>query len=309
LISRLGIATEADQTVVTAGGQNALHAILNSIAGPGDRIACGEFVYPGFRAVAKRLGLELVPLREMTASALEKALRHGAIKALYLVPTNDNPTTATLPVPEREELAQLARAHGMQIIEDDAYGLLPLQQLPPVARFAPDNTWYVLSTSKVISPALRVAFVRAPSVADALQLAADVHETAVMAPPLNAAVVASWLRDGTFDRLVAATRAEAAWRLKLATDLLGNASFACHPQGYHLWLELPEGVLAMQLTQSLAAAGIGAIPSDRFSVGECTKQALRVSLGGVADRQTLASALRSLNGHLSASIRLLDTVV
>jgi DNA-binding transcriptional MocR family regulator len=309
LLSRIGLASEADQVVVTAGGQNALHAVMNAVARPGDRIACGRFVYPGFRAIAQRMGIELVPLPEMTAAALERACREGAIRALYLVPTNDNPTTATVPLAEREALAGVARRAGMQIVEDDAYGLLDPQPVPPVSRFAPELAWYVQSMSKVVSPALRVAFVRAPGVAQALQLAADVHETAVMAPPLNAAVVANWLGNGTFDRLVAAIRGEAAWRLKLAQAVLQGMAFACHPHGYHLWLRLPPGIEADALSHTLAAAGIGAIPSSRFAVGASDEQALRVSLGGVAEREALESALRSLAGHVGASLRRWDAVI
>ncbi len=303
LLARIGLACEPDELVVTAGGQNALHAILSAIARPGDRVACGRFVYPGFGAIARRMGLELVPLPEMTGAALEQACREGAIRALYLVPTNDNPTTATISLAERERLAAVARREGVQIVEDDAYGLLAPQPLPPVASFAPELAWYVLSTSKIISPALRVAFVRAPGVAQALALAADVHETAVMAPPLNAAVVATWLGNGTFDKLVAAVRSEAGWRLKLAHGVLQDVPFDCHPNGYHLWLGLPPGVEASELSHTLATAGIGTIPSSRFAVGANDRQALRVSLGGVAERETLEAALRSLAGHLGASLR------
>ena len=309
LLSRIGLACAADQVVVTAGGQNALHAILGAVAQPGDRVACGRFVYPGFRAIAQRMGLALVPLPELTGVALEGACREGPIRALYLVPTNDNPTTTTISLAEREHIAAVARREGVQIVEDDAYVLLEARPLPPVASFAPELSWYVLSTSKAITPALRVAFVSAPGVAQALQLAADVHETAVMAPPLNAAVVANWLGNGTFDRLVAAVRSEAGWRLKLAQAVLQDASFASHPSGYHLWLKLPPGVRADDLSHTLAAAGIGTIPSSRFAVGPTDEQALRVSLGGVAERETLESALRALAGHLGASLRKWDAVI
>lgn len=309
LLSRTGLACEADEVVVTAGGQNALHAIMSAIARPGDRVACGRFVYPGFRAVAQRMGIELVALPEIDGAALEHACREGPIRALYLVPTNDNPTTATVPLAERERLAEVARQAGVQIVEDDAYALLAPQPLPPVSSFAPELAWYVLSTSKIISPALRVAFVKAPGVAQALQLAADVHETAVMAPPLNAAVVATWLSNGTFDRLVSAIRSEAGWRLKLAMNVLKEATFECHPQGYHLWLKLPAGVDANELSHTLATAGIGTIPSSRFAAGANDEQALRVSLGGVAERETLEAALRALSGHLSTSLHRWDAVV
>lgn len=309
LLTRIGLRSEPDQVVVTAGGQNALHAILGSIVRPGDRIACGQFVYPGFRALAQRRGAQLVPLPEMTAKALQAACSQGTIRALYVVPTNDNPTAATVAMAERAEIAAVARLEGLQIVEDDAYGLLAKEQMAPVSSFAPDHSWYVLSTSKIISPVLRVAFLRAPAVGQALQLSADVHETAVMAPPVNAAMVASWLRDGTFDQLVSGTRNEAAWRQKLARRILGQRDYACHPQGYHLWLKLPCDVAASDISQSLRGAGIGSVPSDGFAVSDSREQALRISLGGMLDRAGLASALRAVEGHVSASLKRWDALV
>jgi DNA-binding transcriptional MocR family regulator len=136
-------------------------------------------------------------------------------------------------------------------------------------------------------------------VADALRLAAEVHETAVMPPPLNAAMIAMWLREGTFDSLVSAVRDESEWRSDLAARILKDHSICLQPQGYHLWISLPAGASASMLSQQLAAAGVGAIPSDRFAVGKMAAQALRVSLGGTAPRKTLEAALRQLAGHLS----------
>ena len=309
LLSRMGLKSEPEQVVVTAGGQNALHAIMTALLSKGDRVACGRFVYPGFRAIAQRMGVELVSLPHVTGDALHAACRERKIAALYLVPTNDNPTTATIETGEREDIARIARAEGINIIEDDAYGLLPVKPLQPVSSFAPELSWYVLSISKVISPALRIAFVRAPSVGQALQLAADVHETAIMAPPLNAAIVTHWLQDQTFDQLIATVRSEANWRMELAKTVLEETPFQSHPDGYHFWLQLPAGVDSNELSHSLALAGVGSIPSTRFAVEQSTEQALRVCLGGAADQESLRNALRVLAGHLSASLGRWDALV
>jgi DNA-binding transcriptional MocR family regulator len=309
LLDRIGLRSAPDQVVVTAGGQNALHAVLRAVARPRDRIACAQFVYPGFRALAQQLSLELVPLAEMSGDALTAACDEGPIRAVYIVPTNNNPTTETVPAAERAGIAEAARRADIQILEDDAYGLLPDERLPPIASFAPERSWYVLSTSKIISPALRVAFARAPSVVQALRLAADVHETAVMAPPVNAAMVGKWLGDGTFDRLVSATREESAAIQKIARSLLGHSNYASHPQGYHLWLSLPEQVRAGDLSAALNAEGIGSVPSDRFAVGQSGVQALRISLGGQHDRSRLSAALRVLEGHVNGALQRWDTLV
>ncbi len=298
LLARTGLSSSVEQIVVTAGGQNGLHAVASTILKPGDRVACGRFVYPGFAAIARRMGFTLVPLAEMTADALEAAHAAAPLRALYVVPTNDNPTTTTLSVKERRDIAAWALDAGVQIIEDDAYGLLPDAPIPAIASFAPEIGWYVASMAKIISPALRVGFVRAPGVAEAMQIASFQHESAVMAPPLNVAMISLWLADGTFDTLVDAVRKEAIWRQRLAHSVLGDGRHAAHPQGYHLWLPLADDNQPDVLAAALALNGLSAVPSDRFAAAPGAPKAMRISLGGTIDRRGLSRALHRLAAQL-----------
>lgn len=298
LMARTGLSSATEQVVVTAGGQNGLHAIASTILKPGDRVACGRYVYPGFHAIARRIGATLVPLAEISPAALEAAHADAPLRAFYVVPTNDNPTATTIAARDRQAIAAWAEGAGVQIVEDDAYGLLPDAPIPAIASFAPDISWHVASMAKIISPALRVGFVRAPGVAEAMQLAACQHESAVMAPPINVAMVSLWLADGSFDRLVGAVRKEAGWRQKLAHSVLGAGRHAAHPQGYHLWLPLADDSNPDMLAAALALDGLSAVASDRFAVVADAPKALRVSLGGTIDRRALSRALHRLAAQL-----------
>lgn len=298
LLARMGLASDAGQMLVAAGGQNALHAIAATILRPGDRVACGRHLYPGFRAIAQRMGVALVPLRAITAADLIDAHDRAPLRALYVVPTNDSPTTLTIAADERAAIGAWAQRAGVSIIEDDAYGLLPAKPLPPITSFAPTMGWYVASMSKILSPALRVAFVRAPGASEAVDLAAAQHESAVMAPPLNAALVSLWMSDGRFDTLAAEVRGEAAWRQRLAQSLLVETDYAAHPEAFHLWLPLAEGRNPEILASSLSLDGLSAVPAERFAAGAAHDRALRISLGGAIDRAGLARGLRALDRHL-----------
>lgn len=296
--------TGPDQIAITAGGQHGLHAALSLLIAPGDRIAAPAFTYPGFLSAARRLGAEIVPLAMDTdgilPEALEQAAKAGPLKALYVVPTNDNPTTATLPLARRTRIAALARHHGVAIVEDDAYGRLPSEPLPPLAALVPELTWHIASVSKSISPALRVGFVRAPGVREAHALAAMAHESAVMAPPINAALVANWIFDGTLYRLAASVRAESAARMREAAAILGPAGAHFDPEGYHLWLPLPPGADASRIAGQAIAAGLPAAPGAAFAIvpGEAP-QALRISLGGSAPLVRIVREIRRLDALLA----------
>ncbi|HEY0622713.1 PLP-dependent aminotransferase family protein [Sphingomonas sp.] len=297
-LDTLGLAAEPDQLILAAGGQNALHAILGVALRPGDAILCRTFVYSGLRALAQRMGLRLLGLETLDATSIAAACAaEPGIRAIYLVPTNDNPTAETLDKTARREIAAAAARHDLQLIEDDAYGPLAASPLAPVAASAPDRSWYIASASKIISPALRVAFVRAPNLAAALQLSAQIHQSAVMAPPLNAAMLTRWIDDGTAAHLVAAMRDEAARRQALAAQLLAGLDFTAHPQGYHLWLRLPGAVAPDDLADAMRPTGLSVMPANRFATNGAQTNAVRVSLGGLADDDQLARALRILHGH------------
>lgn len=303
IFARLGLACAADEVIVTAGAQNALHAIVGTALSRGDIVACGAHAYPGFLALARRAGVRLAPIEPFGADALDALCRRERVRALYTVPTNDNPTARTLSAAEREAIAAVARRHGVLVIEDDAYGQLADRPIPPIASLVPELTWYVAGLSKTISPALRVAHVRAPSVRDALALAAEAHETSVMAPPLNAALVTRWLEDGSYARLIDETRVEAAARQAIAADILPPGSYSAHAQGYHLWVPLPAAADAAQIAAALRGVGMTAITADAFAAGGAAAPALRVSLGGALDREAMARGLTMLEMQLAAGGR------
>ncbi len=293
-----GLAASEDEVIVTAGGQNALHAILSAGLAGTAVIATGRHVYPGLLALAGRFGLRILPVEAdeqgLDPDDLAKAAQKGAT-VVYAVPSNDNPTAVTMGVERRRTIADVARHHGLTIIDDDAYGRLPLHPLPPLASFAPERSWHIASVSKIISPALRVAHVRAPSPQDGWRLAADVHETAVMAPPLNAALVSLWLREGRFDGLVAAVRAEAMARQRLIARHLVGIDHNLHPEGYHIWLRTNPMVSTVELTSGLRPTGLSAVPGEAFLVDRNQASPfVRLSIGGAIGHERLIRAFERL---------------
>ncbi len=302
---RRGIEASADNVLVVSGAQSALHAIATALFSAGDGVAMGGHAYLGWLAIARRMGMRLVQLdcdeEGLLPSALDAAARDGGLRAFYIVPTNDNPTTATAGAARRADLVAVARAHDLAIIEDDAYGPLRIDAPLPVAALAPERTWYVSSASKIISPALRVAYLRAPSVRAAWHLAADVHETSIMAPPLNAALATHWLSDGTWELLIGEVRAECIARQAIVADILTPGSYRTDPQGYHLWITLPVGSGVSEMLSALRRTGLSVVAGDAFAVDPaCAVPALRVSVGGNQDRAELARSLHLLDALLSS---------
>jgi DNA-binding transcriptional MocR family regulator len=298
-----GIEAGEDTVLVTSGAQTALHAVASAVLEPGDAVCTGPFVYPGWSAICRRRGIGIVPLAAdehgIDPDAFERACAASPIPAIYLVPDNDNPTTATLRLDRRARIVEIARKHDVLIIEDDPYSRLGGLEIPSLAALAPERTWHVASLSKLISPALRIAYLRAPLVRDALRLAADTHETTIMPPPLNLAVCTRWLQDGTWATLVGEVREECAARLAIVAEHLPAGSYRAGPSGYHLWVPLEEHTQSFELVASLCTLGVSVVSSEQFRIGPAGgAAAVRLSIGGSLDRQRLARALGVLDAML-----------
>lgn len=293
-----------ERVLISPGAQPALLAVLGFLAGVGDTVLTDRLTYPGVRGAAAQLGIRLVGVASdqhgLVPDAVEEACRAVQPKALYCIPTINNPTAATMPVARRRALADLARRHGLRILEDDAYGLLPSDPIPAIATFAPEVTLYVSTVSKVISPALRLAYLVAPDAAQAARLATGLRANVLMASPLITALMASWVREGVAGAILSAVRRESAGRQKLARNILPPGSFEAHPEGLHLWLRLPQRWDRRDFVAHLRQRGLAVVPSDAFAVesSEPAPDAVRVSLGAAANREALREALRSVAATL-----------
>lgn len=289
---------EPGRIAIAAGGQSALFVICDTLLERGEVIAAGAMTYPGLKAVAIQRGLVLEPLamdaQGILPDALEHLCRSRVPRAVYVVPAIDNPTTATLPVGRRRALADIARRHGIMLIEDDPYSPLQPVSEPALAALAPELTWHVATLSKCATPALRVAYVVAPDAAAALRLAGTLRATVLMAPPLLAALASRWIADGVLTRLAGAIRSENRARQALAAAILGGFGPAADPHGHHLWLPIPPRRRAADFADHAQRAGVPVVPASTFATAAHPAEAVRVSLGTAADRGGLEAGLTQI---------------
>ncbi len=299
---RYGLTVSADDILVCAGAQHALLTILASLFNPGDRIAAEQLTYPLLKQLARRLRLNLTPIRMdqsgMLPDALETACRAGSIKGLYLMPTCQNPTLAQIPEYRRRELVEICRRHDIIIIEDDVYALSLEHGLPPLSRMAPERSCFVASTSEALSGGLRVAYLCAPDFWHA-ELERTISYTISMVPPLMAELAGMWIRNGSADRVLLAKRKEAAARNALAREILDGFPLETRTTGFFCWLKLPEPWTAATFAEAARRQGIVVADSSHFSLGPIiSEEGVRLALGGSACREDLAEALQKLSSLL-----------
>lgn len=294
-----------DRLVVCAGAQAALSAIVSMLAKPGDTILAERLTYPGFLAVAAHLGVRVEGVdadgEGIRPDALEAACRTGrpdGPRLLYLMPAIHNPTTVTMPERRRREIATVAAANGLTLLEDDPYSLLTDSPVPALAALAPERTYHVATVSKCLSPGFRTAYAVAPDTDGAGRLVAALRALTLMPAPLMTALLTRWIRDGSAVSLLGGIRMEARARQALARALL-PATARAHPDGLHVWQPLPSHWDRYRLTEAARRHGLGVTPSDAFHVpgpgSALPPDAVRISLGAVGDRDRLAAALTLLS--------------
>ena len=302
---------QQDRLFIAPGAHPALLGILSVLAKAGDVLLSETLTYPGARSIAAQLGLRHIglPMDDdgVDADAFADACKRHAPRALYLNPTLLNPTTHTIAQTRRSEIIAVARHYGVAIIEDDPYGFLPVDGPLPFAALAPEITWHVAGLAKCLGAGLRIAYVVAPEVRSGWLFASSVRTATVMASPVTIALATRWITDGTADALLAAVRQESIERQGLVTAILPRATYRADPVGFHLWLSLPEPWTRSAFVGHTRSTGVSVVASDAFATEGTPPEAVRVCLGGPADRPAVRNALEFMAHALAESPTLTST--
>ena len=296
--SRGRFAVDPAEVVVTDGAQHALLAALAGLARPGDTILTESLTFYGAKSIAGTLALKLHGVAGdgdgLLPDALDAACRQTSARALYTIPTLQNPTTTTMPPARREAVAAVCRRHGVAIIEDDSYGFLPPDPPTPLTAYAPELAIYLVSLSKPVVPGLRIGFLRAPP-AWVDRIAGAVRASVWMASPLIAELSARLIRSGAARRMADAQRAEAVARQSLARRLLAGFEYAAPPHAVHVWLTLPEPWRREEFALAARKRGIRVASADAFAIGRASvPHAVRIGLSAPRERAQVERALGEL---------------
>jgi GntR family transcriptional regulator / MocR family aminotransferase len=165
-----GLAVDSRSVLVTRGSQMAIALTARALIRPGDAVAVE---HPGYRPAweAFRIaGADIVPIRVdglgLDVEELERVIARRSIRAVYVTPHHQYPTTVTLTMSRRLALLRLAAQKHFAIIEDDYdhefhYGAHPVLPMASVDRAK--IVVYIGTLSKVLAPGIRLGFVVAPN--------------------------------------------------------------------------------------------------------------------------------------------------
>lgn len=295
LLTTPGWRPAPDRVLFTGNARQAVAATLASLVRPGGRVGVEALTYPVVKEIAARLGITLVPLatddQGPRPESVAAAHRTAPLAALYLQPTLHNPTSVTTSPARRRQLACVATDLNIPVVEDRIWSFLTDDD--PLAVHAPGLTHVVDGLSKRVAPGLTVGFVVVPE-ERVEAVAAAVRSGGWSAGRFAVAAAVRWIGDGTVERLVAAKRADAERRQRLAEEELRGFTVRSDPRAYYAWWELPAPWRADTFTAAAAAQGIAVTPGPAFTVDpNRTPDAVRLGLGSVPEPD-LRWALRRL---------------
>lgn len=259
------VVADPSQILIVNGSQQALDLIARVLLNPGDRVAIEEPQYQGARAAFLSAGAEL-HLCCVDGEGLDPATLPRRAKLVYLTPSHQFPTGATLPLDRRIALLDWARGSGAMILEDDydgefryeARAVESLQGLDMLGRVL-----YVGTFSRTLFPAVRIGYMVAPENLVApltkAKWLADRHTST-----LEQQALAGFLRSGDFARYLRKVRRQCEKRRDAAVDCIGRffgsgARIQGETAGAHLlvWLKNVRAERGAELVERAAQQGVG----------------------------------------------------
>lgn len=288
----------AEDIALTNGGQAALGLVMQAcLKGERPVVLIEALAYPGVRqavraARADPVGVE-TDAEGMRPDALLAALAQHPAQLLVLTPQAHNPTTAAMGGARRAEIVAIARAHNLQILEDDCWAVAALDQ-PTLRALAPERTWYVNSLSKSISAGLRFGFVVCPTGQGETGRLAAQHAYFALARPVSDLCL-DLLSSGAAVRLRRAMLAELAERLAAVVNLLGSFDLAWRPGVPFVWLRLPRGWRASTFLRMAEAEGVLLRSADEYALTDApAPNAVRIAVTGGLPRPRFEAAIATL---------------
>ena len=166
-LTKQGIISEKDQTIIVSGGQQGIDLASKSLINPGDGVVCEEPSFIGglnsFRSNNAKLYGVPVEADGLNMEKLEELLNaHSNIKIVYTIATFQNPSGITMSIEKRKKLLSLADKYDFIIFEDNPYGELRFagEDIPTIKSMDKNGrVVYFGSFSKILSPGLRLGFV------------------------------------------------------------------------------------------------------------------------------------------------------
>ncbi|MZP29554.1 aminotransferase class I/II-fold pyridoxal phosphate-dependent enzyme [Heliobacterium undosum] len=310
-----GLPISPHQLIITNGTQQGIDLFARTFLGPEDVLAMEVPAFSGAIDAFRLSHPHIVPVpvdqEGIRVEILEELSTRMRIKAIYVVPTYQNPTGSVMSLKRRRALIEFAVETGALILEDEPHRELTLAGKgslpPPLKALDPDGrVVYLKGFSKFLFPGLRLGVLAADGTLYRRLLAAKSIVDLGSPLWLQKALV-PFFRDPKLPRYIDRLNGILLRRSRQVGDTLAQRLSPAirwqRPQGgMHLWLTVPPFLDADSLLPEAHRRGIHFLPGSIFYPGEPESNHLRVCWTNLADEE-LPRALEILCGVLNEAVR------
>jgi GntR family transcriptional regulator/MocR family aminotransferase len=300
-----GLAVSADEICITRGSQNGIYLAARTLLSPGDVVLVEALTYEPAVAVFADLGAVIVPVpldeHGIDVEAVERACRLHRVRAIFLTPHHQFPTTVALRPERRLRILSLARQFGFAVIEDDYDHEFHFESQPllPMASYAPARVIYVGSLSKLMLPALRIGYLVAPrpfvaAVAHAVSLTDGMGNTITEDAAAELMVEGELRRHARRATQVYASR-RAAFDRTLQSTLGDRIDYTVPDGGLAFWVRFPDEDVLDRIEDRAAHAGLRLAVSASFIADTSARRGLRLGFASLTEPEA-ARALAVIGG-------------
>jgi GntR family transcriptional regulator/MocR family aminotransferase len=296
LASTRGLSVDRDDVLVTRGSQMALALAARALVRPGDVVAVEEFGYRPAWEAFRAAGATVVPVAidgdGIDVDALRRLATRTTIRAVYVTPHHQYPTTVTLKAARRMALLALARDERLAIIEDDYDHEFHFDGRPVLPMASADHAGvvvYIGTLSKILAPGLRLGYIVAPPAV--LRSAAAIRSLLDIQGDLaTEAAIATLFEDGELQRHVARVRRIYANRREILSTSLRRAfgdgiEFTLAGGGMALWVRVRMSVDVDEWARRSVERGVSWYAGRRYAFDGQSKPFARFSFAWLNERE------------------------
>ncbi len=292
-----GLKSDSDDLIIVSGAQQGIDLSAQIFCNAGDVILCEDPSFIGSLNAFRSHGIKLagIPMENdgLDLAALEKAMKTPEAKLLYVIPNFQNPSGTSTSWEKRIKIYELAKKHGIVILEDNPYGDLRFagEEIPTIKSLDRDGlVIYCGSFSKLIAPGIRVGYLLADAELIAkltvAKQASDVH-TNLLAQILVHEFIS------TCDLSAHTKKMQSLYRHKynlmargLEENVPGTVRFTKPEGGLFVFGYLPETMDMMGVVRACIDRKLAIVPGSAFSVDlEKPAHTIRLNFSTPSDEQ------------------------
>jgi len=261
-----------NQIVIVNGTQQGLNLLVQLLLESGDRVAVEDPGYPAARLSFESRSLAISPVAvDHDGMIVSRLADLGPHRMVHVTPSHQDPTGATLSLPRRLALLEIAARHGMLVVEDDydsefRYEGRPVESLQGLDRNG--LVVYAGTFSKSVLAGLRIGFLVVPdALSEPIVDAKALWDSG--APILEQAALAQFMLSGQYERHI--RRMRRLYRIRrdallgaLADEFGERATVGERHGGINLLVTLDLALTEEEIVRRAASEGIGLRGASRY---------------------------------------------